>query len=153
MVSNEPFEGSGTVMPKGKREAMASLDKCPCAGRHLEKFVQPAVLSLLAEEPLHGYLLMQRLGTMPMFKNHAPDSTGVYRFLKAMEDRGLVVSTWDLSESGPAKKKFRLTAKGRKCLETWVVTLEEYCDGISHMLRTLRHALGITAHGKRCGCK
>jgi DNA-binding PadR family transcriptional regulator len=140
-------------MPTGKRKGMVSFEKCPCAGRHLEKFVQPAVLSLLAEEPLHGYLLMQRLGKMPMFRNHAPDSTGVYRFLKAMEDRGLVVAAWDVSGSGPAKKQFRLTAKGRKCLETWVATLETYCDGLSHMLRTLRHALGRTAHGKRCCCK
>ncbi len=140
-------------MVMGKRKVMASLDKCPCAGRHLEKFVQPAVLSLLAEEPLHGYLLLQRLGRMPMFKGHVPDSTGVYRFLKAMEDRGLVVATWDLSESGPAKKQFRLTAKGRRCLETWVATLEGYCDGLAHMLRTLRQAVGRTVRGKRRGCK
>jgi len=140
-------------MPTGKGKGMVSLEKCPCAGRHLEKFVQPAVLSLLAEEPLHGYLLMQRLGKMPMFRNQTPDSTGVYRFLKAMEGRGLVVAAWDVSESGPAKKRFRLTAKGRKCLETWVTTLETYCDGLGHMLRTLRHALGRTARGKRCCCK
>jgi DNA-binding PadR family transcriptional regulator len=140
-------------MGKRKTKGTASLDKCPCAGRHLEKFVQPAVLSLLAEEPLHGYLLMQRLGKMPMFKNHAPDSTGVYRFLKAMEDRRLVVAKWDISENGPAKKQFRLTPKGRKCLETWVATLAEYYDGLGHMLRSLRHALGKTAPDKRCGCK
>lgn len=141
------------MMPRGKEKVMASLDQCPCAGRHLEKFVQPAVLSLLAEEPLHGYLLVQRLGKMPMFKDHAPDSTGVYRFLKAMEDRGLVVAAWDLSESGPAKKQFRLTAKGRKCLETWVVTIEGYYDALGHMLRTLRHAPRKAARGKPCGCK
>ena len=140
-------------MPTSKRKKTLSLDECPCTGRHLEKFIQPALLGVLAGEPLHGYLLVRRLGGMAMFRSHSPDSTGVYRFLKAMEDRGLVVAAWDLSESGPARKLFRLTGKGRECLETWVTTIEGYYGHLVQMLKALRRAARRPAHGGKCGCK
>ena len=128
-------------MASSKNKKGPNLDRCPCAGRHLEKFLQPALLSALADEPLHGYLLVQRLAAMPMFQDHAPDPTGVYRFLNAMARRGLVESEWDLSHSGPAKKLFRLTGAGRECLSQWIATLDRYRDQIDQMLDTLRRAI------------
>ena len=133
-----------TKKKTAKKKTRPDLGGCPCAGRHLEKFIQPAVLTVLAERPLHGYLILQRLGEMPMFKAQLPDSTGVYRFLKAMEDRGLVVSAWDVSRSGPAKKLFRLTGAGRRCLRNWAATLAGYHEQIGRMLRMVRRA-GLSA--------
>ena len=139
-------------MARVTRKKTPKLDDCPCAGRHLEKFIQPAVLSALAAEPLHGYLLVQRLGKMPMFQAQSPDSTGVYRFLNAMEDRGLVVASWDVSQSGPARKLFRLTAEGKRCLKQWVTTLERYYSHFGQMLHILRRATGTTP-AKPCRCR
>lgn len=140
-------------MATSKKTKTATLDECPCAGRHLEKFIQPAILAVLAEEPLHGYLLVQRLGRLPMFMEQSPDSTGVYRFLKAMEDRGLVVAEWDLSKSGPARKLLRLTAKGRECLDQWVATLEGYYSQFGQMLDVLRQAAIRSAPARKCRCR
>ena len=98
------------------------------------------MLAILAQGPIHGYRIVQRLGRMPTFAGHRPDAAGVYRFLKAMEDRKLVSSAWDLSGTGPAKRLFDLRAAGRACLARWVATLEDYREQIRQLVRVLRKA-------------
>ncbi len=130
---------------------LTELADCPCSGRNLDKLIQPAVLAILAEKALHGYRIVQSLANMPMFKGHEPDNTGVYRFLNAMEERGLLTSAWDMSDSGPAKKLFDLTKKGRECLAKWVATLREYREQIGELLEHLERATTMPASG--CGCQ
>jgi DNA-binding PadR family transcriptional regulator len=129
---------------------LTELAECPCSGRNLDKLIQPAVLAILAEKALHGYRIVQSLTSMPMFQGHKPDNTGVYRFLNAMEARGLLTSAWDTSDSGPAKKLFDLTAQGRKCLAKWVVTLREYREQIGQLLEHLERAKLMPAGGGSC---
>jgi len=114
---------------------------CPCAGGTLDRLIQPAILAVLAGGPLHGYRLAERIGQMPSFAGHRPDISGIYRFLKAMQRKGLVDSAWDLSESGPAKRMYRITPAGRRCLRRWVKTLEEYREGIAVLLDAARKAV------------
>lgn len=130
---------------------LQELADCPCSGRNLDKLIQPAVLLILADGALHGYRIVQRLAEMSMFQGHPPDSTGVYRFLKAMEDRGMVTSAWDLSESGPAKRLFDLTPDGARCLRRWTATIEEYYSQVGELLRQLRQ-VGDGKKGKTCCC-
>jgi len=128
------------------------LAQCPCSGRNLDKLIQPAILAILAAKPLHGYLVVQSLTDMPMFEGHEPDNTGVYRFLNAMEERGLLTSSWDMSDSGPAKKLFDLTKAGRQCLAKWVATLHEYRRQIGELLEHLQRATAMPAAGA-CRCQ
>ena len=114
---------------------------CPCTGGTLDRLVQPAILLALAEEPLHGYRLAERIGQLPMFRNAKPDASGIYRFLRSMESKGLVVATWDLSDSGPAKKSYQLTESGQQCLRQWIETLQEYREGITSLLKAARKAV------------
>jgi DNA-binding PadR family transcriptional regulator len=129
-------------MPSAEKSPFDDPARCPCAGRNLDKFVQPAVLAVLAEtpSPLHGYRIVQRLGKMPMFRGLAPDTAGVYRYLKALEDRDMVKSAWNLSASGPARRLFTLTAAGRTCLARWTATLIAYHDELGQMVTCLRKA-------------
>lgn len=126
------------------------MTECPCSGRNLDKLIQPAILAILAAKALHGYRIVQSLADMPMFKGHEPDNTGVYRFLNAMEERGLLTSAWDLSSSGPAKKLFDLTGNGRQCLAKWVTTLGEYRRQIGELLEHLQRAAVMPVSG--CAC-
>ena len=123
------------------------FDACPCSGGTLDKLIQPAILVVLAEGPLHGYRLAERIGAMPGFVGNKPDVSGVYRFLKAMERNGLVVSSWDLSETGPAKKCYQITPQGQQCLCRWVRTLEQYRDGVTALLNTARKAAKTAKKG------
>ena len=128
-----------------KSATRANLTKtqgdCPCMGATLDRLVQPAILVILADGPLHGYRLTERIGALPGFAGAKPDISGVYRFLKTMELKGLVVSTWDLSKTGPARKAYQITPAGERCLKHWIKTLEGYREGIAVLLRTARKAV------------
>jgi len=120
---------------------MLDLRNCPCEGGTLDKLIQPAILLNLARGPLHGYKLAERIGRMPTLGGRKPDVSGVYRFLKAMERKGFVVSAWDLSRSGPARKSYELTECGRQCLARWIQTLEDFRRGIGVLLKLARKSL------------
>ena len=109
------------------------FDDCPCSGKTMARLVQPAVMAIVAEECLHGYVIVQRLAALRLFRAQAPDPTGVYRILKSMEQDGYLKSSWEI-EDGPARRCFAITAKGRKCLKHWVSTLEEYQTSVSELL-------------------
>jgi len=120
----------------------ADANHCPCSGGTLDRLIQPAVLAVLAEGPLHGYRIAERIGAMPGYEEERPDLSGIYRILKTMEAHGLVDSDWDISASGPAKKSYRITAEGRICLKRWVTTLERYRANLTRLLKTARKASG-----------
>lgn len=124
----------------GIRLTVIGQDPCPCTGETLDKLLQPAILAVLAEGPLHGYELAARIARMPMLGGHRPDVSGVYRFLKTMQSKRLLVSSWDTSARGPAKKLYRPTEAGRSCLARWVETVEAYRQGIGALLKIARKA-------------
>jgi len=86
-------------------------------GRRVRGLLHPWILLSLAQAPAHGYELLERLEKFPA----APkvDPTALYRALRALEEEGLVQSAWDLSESGPARRVYRLTDLGKEHLESW----------------------------------
>lgn len=127
-------------MSSTRANPASDLCDCPCAGITLDKLIQPAILAVLAAGPLHGYGLAERIGGLPGFVGEKPDVSGVYRFLKTMQRKGLVVSAWDVSDAGPAKKTYHITTQGQRCLRRWVRTLEEYRQGITALLSTARRA-------------
>jgi DNA-binding PadR family transcriptional regulator len=56
-----------------------------------------------------------------------------------MEDRGLVVSTWDEQETqGPPRRVYRLTALGDEALALWVTDLEEAQKRINYVIESYR---------------
>jgi DNA-binding PadR family transcriptional regulator len=116
------------------------MTECPCSGKTLARIIQPAVMAVLAKETLHGYLIVQRLSKLAMFQDQTPDPAGLYRLLKAMEHDGLVVSTWDMDGAGPAKRRYKLTSSGRKCLARWAGTLTEYRDAITDLLNVVKRS-------------
>ncbi len=113
---------------------MLNLNECPCSGKTLARLIQPAVMAILTDEPLHGYVILQRLSSMTMFQDHGPDITGIYRLLKTMEKKGLVISSWELAHSGPAKRRYALTQEGKACLARWITTLHTYRTAVSDLL-------------------
>ena len=130
-------------------------DECPCSGATLARLIQPAIMMLLAGGALHGYRIVQRLAKTPLLGGSRPDPTGVYRMLRLMENRGLVVSSWDFSASGPAKRLYRLTPEGRRCLGRWVKTLTGYHRAIGRLLANLNPGGKSPASGRaqKCRCR
>ena len=127
--------------PKGDGE----LKECAQLGRSLSRMSQPTILAILAasDEPLHGYVIVQKAASSPMFGGKKPDATGVYRTLKAMEEAGLVTSQWDSPKAGPAKRSFVLTDEGRLTLRRWIDALACYQLTIDELRKEASDALGI----------
>jgi DNA-binding PadR family transcriptional regulator len=107
----------------------------------LDRLVQPSVLTVLAKGPIHGYRIAERLREMGVCCGRAPDMAGIYRTLQWMQQKGLVLSSWETAERGPAKKTYELTPAGRECLARWIETLEEYRTGINALIRSARRSL------------
>ena len=117
------------------------FEGCACTGKNLVRLVRPAILTVLAEENLHGYRILERLAGMAMFHGQPPDPAGIYRVLKSMEQEGLVHCAWDLQGSGPARRQYALAARGRSCLEQWLGTLEDYFASVGELVDDIRRVL------------
>ena len=115
---------------------MDILDSCACSGGNLPRFVQPVLLALLAEESMHGYVLVQKLGETGLFGAQVPDMTGCYRMLRDMERSGVLETSTDRGE-GPQRKKYRVTALGRRCLNRWIDSLTRSRDHTERVLSFL----------------
>jgi DNA-binding PadR family transcriptional regulator len=132
-----------------------NLSACACSGKNMARLLQPAVMAVLAEGPLHGYRVAQRLRGMAMFADQPADRAGLYRLLRSLEKRHLVTSTWDVSTAGPAKRCYELSAAGRECLAHWVDTLRTYHAAVSELLavaqasRALRRRTGTRRPRRR----
>ena len=83
------------------------------------KFLRPSILLLLAEEPSHGYALLERLIALGVADKRLPLSI-IYRFMRDLEKEKLAVSDHVVEEGkGPARKVYRLTDKGWEDLGYW----------------------------------
>jgi PadR family transcriptional regulator AphA len=112
---------------------------CSCEGAKLDRLLQPAILSVLAKEPLNGYRVGKALETLSMFKQRKPDASGMYRTLHDMEKKGLIRPA-----SGSAKSDatvYNITACGAACLERWVKTLIVYQETVGELIGNCRSAV------------
>jgi len=115
-------------MPLGRRwRGGQKGGACP---RHVYRFVEPCLLLLLHRDKAHGYDLMESLKEFGFAENPV-DSSVVYRTLRAMEEAGLVTSTWDTTGAGPPRRVYRVTAEGHRYLAQWVADLRE-TDRVLH---------------------
>jgi len=98
--------------------------------RHMPAFI----LLALAEGPIHGGAIHTVLAErMPLYK---PDTSAIYRTLQQLELDGEVVSEWDTSKSGPARKQYQLTGAGWKKLEYWREDIEMRIANLQYFLTT-----------------
>ena len=84
-------------------------------------YIQPRLLLALAQKKSHGYELMEILGQ----EGDSPDPGSLYRALRSLEDEGLVCSSWNTSNTGPARRVYELTDLGLDYLHTWVVDIQK----------------------------
>ena len=96
----------------------------------VERFIEPSLLLLLRERPIHGYELLERLPELA--GEDGPVGAGnLYRILRALEDEGVVTSEWNADLPGPAKRTYELTDSGRRLLDHWAEALQQTQDVIT----------------------
>ena len=96
------------------------------------RFLFPAVLLLLADEPGYGYRLVKELEG---FRFGATDRPSVYRTLGQLERDGLVVSWSDDATSAQSRRLYRITPEGERALRVWMGVIKEERDLLDAVLR------------------
>jgi transcriptional regulator len=75
------------------------------------------VLRVLTSQPLHGYAIAQRIHQVSAEELRVEEGS-LYPALQKLLIKGWVKATWRQSESGRQVREYRLTASGRRQLET-----------------------------------
>src|ERR671923_2854673 len=70
------------------------------------------LLAVVAEEPAHGYAIVERLRARSAGAFDLPEGT-VYPALHRLERAGLLASSWS-SPAGRKRRVYRVTARGRR---------------------------------------
>jgi poly-beta-hydroxybutyrate-responsive repressor len=91
-------------------------------------YLRPCLLLLLAEGTSHGYELLAQMSELSMEK---VDPGGVYRCLRAMDEEGLVRSSWQPSDVGPARRNYELTSEGRDWLDVLAGTMADIARALA----------------------
>lgn len=94
---------------------------CRCHTGRRRSLIQPRLLLQLARKPAHGYELMEALDEG--VDGQAPDPGALYRTLRALEEDGLVRSTWNTAGAGPARRVYELTDQGVEFLHAWAASI------------------------------
>lgn len=114
------------------------FDQCPCSGRNLSRLVKPAIMALLLKERLHGYVLIQRLEDLAMFRDQVPDAGGLYKALKELEETGMVASVIEEADRGIGRRVFGLTEDGKICAKKWAKSLSDYRQALDELISLLK---------------
>ena len=95
-------------------------------------FLYPSLLLLLAEEPRHGYRLVDsllRLGLGPI------DRPSVYRALAALEGDGLLHSWEAMPDAGATRQVYGVTPAGHVMLARWMAVVGDERDAFEMVLK------------------
>lgn len=111
---------------------------CACKGRNLDRMLQPGILLSIYEKNKFGYEITKDLKENPMFAGAAPDKTGVYRYLKRMEESEYLTSAWmEDGEGGTMRRCYSITEKGKICLVQWRETLYVYARSMESFVKKI----------------
>lgn len=108
--------------------------KCACEGKNLDRFIQPIILHILSREACSGYVVIQRMRAYATYAGESPDPTGVYRYLRMMQRKGLIARQQTVDEEGKNEGPLAITPEGMACLVSWRQTLAEYAKTIEKLV-------------------
>lgn len=105
-------------------------------------FMIPVLLLHLKNWNAHGYELMQKL---TKFGFQSLDKGNFYRILRQLEKDELVISKWDTSSSGPAKRIYSITSAGEEYLDFWANSLEQYQKMLDQFFNIYSNFWGLSS--------
>ncbi len=99
------------------------------------RLVEPALLTFLLKENLHGYGLLEKLEQLGL---QSINPSVVYRILRDYEELGLVISDWDSTGTqGPPRRVYSITDEGKAVLLRAKSSLGETRERIDWILKVL----------------
>lgn len=130
-------------MPRVKQVIHSSEHPSSCAMGNLYRYVEPITLYLLKQMgKTHGYELAKGIQEHAL-TDSVVEAGALYRTLRRLEENNFVVSTWDTTSAGPAKRVYELTEDGEKHLQEWVCVLERLIRQMDGFVEDARNLLSI----------
>ena len=125
-------------MPKRTCPRHGNQHPCTCAMGNLYRFVEPVLLFLLSRnDRSYGYELANELREYALTDAEI-EASALYRTLRQLEQNHCVTSEWDVEGSGPARRLYRLTPRGKEHLAEWVTVLAHMSESMSRFVREAR---------------
>jgi transcriptional regulator len=100
----------------------------------LQGLLDLLVLRTVADEPLHGYGLAQRLRLLSGDRLRIPQGS-LYPALHRLEHKGFLKGVWTESPTGRDAKYYQLTARGRRRLDAELKEWSELSTAIALVLQ------------------
>ena len=91
------------------------------------------VLRILQTQPLHGYAIAQRIHQLTADELRVEEGS-LYPALQKLLVKGWVKAAWRESESGRQVREYRITASGRRQLETEMAEYRRTANAIGLLL-------------------
>jgi len=113
---------------------------CAKFGFKMSNVLYATFLYLLMNNPASGYTLAEELAKVGINPSNIPSGIA-YRLLRDMEANGLLVSKWETSGSGPAKRVYKITDAGRKYLEAWLVEAKRNLKTMENLINLIERGL------------
>ena len=92
------------------------------------------ILRAVLDEPLHGYGIAERLRILSRDRLQVLQGS-LYPALHRLEYQGILKAEWGPTKTGREAKFYRITAKGKKRLESEMAAWKEAATAISLVLR------------------
>jgi PadR family transcriptional regulator, regulatory protein PadR len=109
----------------------------PAKSDLLQGTLDMLILKVLEDEPLHGYAIAQRIGTMSRALLQVPQGS-LYPALHRLENAKWLAATWITTEAGREAKVYRLTRTGRRQLESELADWRRLSTAIEWILEPAR---------------
>ena len=110
------------------------LSACSRSGKNLPNIMQPILLALVAQAPLHSCVIAQRFIETGFFPEQS-DVAAIYRMLNSMASNSLLMQKEAESPAVPNLKLYAITPLGRECLKNWTRTLSAHHDQLALILK------------------
>jgi poly-beta-hydroxybutyrate-responsive repressor len=108
---------------------------------NLYRFVEPVVLLLLKKKGRsYGYDLSGDLHEHALTDAEI-ERGALYRTLRQLERNGNVASAWDTDKNGPARRVYKLTARGERHLAEWTAVLEHVSKSMARFVKDAKIAM------------
>jgi DNA-binding PadR family transcriptional regulator len=115
---------------------------------NLYRFVEPVILLQLKQKgQSYGYDLSSDMAKYALTDAEI-ERAALYRTLRHLEQNGNVKSEWKTEDGGPARRVYRLTARGEDHLEEWAIVLGKVSKSMSRFVRQVKKAGAATTAPK-----
>lgn len=105
----------------------------PAQPDHVRGHLDMLALAVLADQPAHGYAVLEVLKQRSAGVLDLPEGT-LYPALHRLEAAGLVASAWDDS-TGRRRRVYQVTKRGRSVLAAEQVEWHRFVDAVQAVLR------------------